>query len=52
MKRLGYYAKDKDGNLFQYQWGKDDTFQIVVGDIFEDADPNDYEVLELFYSEN
>ena len=29
VKQLGYYAKDKDGNLHQFQWEEDDTFGIL-----------------------
>mgnify|MGYP003624996812 FL=1 len=25
---LGYYAKDKFGNLFQFEWGEDDNLYI------------------------
>jgi len=51
MKKLGYYAMDKDKNLFQYEWGADDEFSIMNCDgDFVMVDPNDYEVLEIFNS--
>jgi len=48
MKQLGYYAKDKDNNLFQYEWGADDEFHILNsdGDLVM-RDPKEYEVLQL-----
>jgi hypothetical protein len=51
MKSLGYYAKDKDNNLHQYEWGADDEFSILNSDgDYVMVDPNDYEILELFHS--
>lgn len=56
MERLGYYAKDKDGNLHQFQWGEDDTFYINdeagelvsnLGHKMKIADAKDYEILEI-----
>ena len=52
MVQLGYRAKDKFGNLWCYQWGEDDTFQIQSGPNgeYEDADHTQFEVLEIFHS--
>jgi hypothetical protein len=56
---LGYYAKDKDNNLHQFEWGADDTFYINdvngdevsnLGHKIKKVDSKDYEVLELFHS--
>ena len=50
MKKLGYYAMDKNKNLFQYEWAADDEFYIMNNDgEFVMADPNDYEILEIGY---
>ena len=48
MKRLGYYAMDKDKNFFQYEWGANDEFYIMNsdGDMVM-KDPNDYEIIEV-----
>ncbi len=46
MKSLGYYAKDKNGNLFQFEWTKDDV--LLIDGISVSAE--DYEILELFHS--
>ena len=48
MERLGYYAMDKDKNLFIFEWGANDEFYIMKknGD-FVMANPNDYEILEI-----
>ena len=43
MKSLGYYAKDKNGNLFQFEWTKDDV--LLIDGISVSAE--DYEILEL-----
>jgi hypothetical protein len=50
MERLGYYAKDKDNNLFQYEWGANDEFYIMNsdGDMVM-KDPKEYEILEIGY---
>ena len=47
MKRLGYYAKDKDGNLFQYEWGAGDEFSILKDGDYVMADPKEFEILEI-----
>jgi len=50
MKKLGYYAKDSQNNLFQYEWGADDEFYILNSDRdMVMADPNKYDVLEIGY---
>ena len=50
MKKLGYYAKDSQNNLFQYELGADDEFYILNsdGDMVM-TDPNKYEILEIGY---
>lgn len=50
MTRLGYYAKDSENNLFQYEWAAGDEFYIKNsdGDMVM-ADPDKYEVLEIGY---
>ena len=50
MKKLGYYAKDLNGNLFQYEWAADNEFYIMNsdGDMVM-TDPSKYELLEIGY---
>ena len=48
MTQLGYRAKDEFGNLWCYQWGEDDTFQILKGGKYVDADHTKFEVLEIY----
>ena len=48
--RLGYYAKDSNDNLFQYEWGYDEVFYIMINGKKTIADPNEYEVLDISYS--
>ena len=49
MNKLGYYAKDKDNNLHQFEWSKDNKLLIItpLGKI--ESDPKDYEILEIGY---
>ena len=51
MKTLGYYAKDKDNNLFQFRWKFDDTFEILLNSEWVKRLPKDYEILEIGYFE-
>ena len=49
---LGYYAKDKFGNLFQFEWGKDDNLYIhtLSGDIrvkHIKVNKEEYEIVEI-----
>lgn len=55
-KNLGYYAMDKDKNLYQFEWDADDTFYIAnplgtrissLGQRMMKADPKDFEILEI-----
>lgn len=48
MKTLGYYAKDKDTNLFQYEWGAGDEFYIqnCDGEMVH-SNPDEYEVIQV-----
>ena len=50
IKQLGYYAKDVNGNLYQFEWGAGDEFYIMNsnGDMVMD-DPSKYEILEIGY---
>ena len=47
MERLGYYAKDFKGTLYQYEWGVDDTFYIIDKDGKRIANVENYEILEI-----
>lgn len=49
MRQLGYYARDKKNNLFQFEWGTDDSFKILVEGKFKLAEPDDYQILEIGY---
>lgn len=50
-ERLGYYAKDKNQDLHQFEWGQDDTFYIVKDGQKTVANIKDYEILEIgFYT--
>lgn len=48
MNVLGYYAKDKDNNLYQFEWGADDEFSIRndAGD-YVMRDPKQYEIIQV-----
>jgi ribonucleotide reductase alpha subunit len=49
MKKLGFYAKDKNNNLFQFRW-KDENkaiFEILSNDIWYKNDPAEFEILEI-----
>ena len=51
MKQLGYYAKDKDNNLFQFEWGADNEFTILNSDgDYVMANPKDYDIVEIGYT--
>ena len=50
MKQLGYYAKDSKNNLYQFEWGEDETLYIIDanGQRPIDADKvKDYEIIEI-----
>jgi hypothetical protein len=49
VERLGYYAKHRNNNLFQFKWSTDDTFRILINNQWEVADPKEYEILEIGY---
>lgn len=50
MKRLGYYAKDKENNLFKFEWGAGDEFSILNSDgEYVMACPLDYVIVEAGY---
>lgn len=50
MEQLGYYAKDKDGNLFRFEWSSEDEFSIALkGGAMQTQDPKDYEIIEIGY---
>lgn len=48
MEKLGYYAMDKNKNLFQYEWRGDDEFYIMnsFGD-YVMVNPDDYVVVQI-----
>tara|TARA_R110000851_G_scaffold329247_2_gene500963 strand:- start:5603 stop:5761 length:159 start_codon:yes stop_codon:yes gene_type:complete len=50
MVQLGYRAKDVFENLWCFQWGEDDTFQILKDGVYVNADHTEFEVLEIFHS--
>lgn len=47
MEGLGYYAKDKDNNLFQFEWASNNDFFIIKDGEKVKANPKDYEILEI-----
>ena len=47
MERLGYYAKDKEGDLYQFRWGTNEIFEIKFGIQWIQKNPKDYEILEI-----
>ena len=51
MKKLGYYAKDKDNNLYQFEWGANDKLYLhlpnVKGIRKVEVSPKDYEIVEI-----
>ena len=49
-QHLGYYAMDKDKNLFQFEWKSDNGFSILKNGTYTNADINDYEILDMAYS--
>jgi len=49
MKQLGYYAKYKDNNLYQFKWEKDGSFLILVNGIWFVNDPAEFEILDIGY---
>ena len=44
---LGFYAKNKENDLFRFHWKEDNTFYIIVGTDMILSNPNDYEILEI-----
>ena len=44
---LGYYAKDKFGNLFQFKWDENDNLRILVIEIWIEVNKKDYEIVEI-----
>ena len=44
---LGYYAKDKFGNLFQFEWDANDDLNIIQMSIIKKANKEDYEIVEI-----
>ena len=49
MKQLGYYAKDKNNDLFRFAWNSTDDFFIFINGIKILANPNDFEIIEVGY---
>ena len=54
VQQIGYYAKDTEGNLHQFQWEDDNTFGILNINTKEYVPSNvdDYEILEIGYFHN
>ena len=45
---LGYYAKDKAGNLFQFKWKENDDLYIDIQGVgFKKINKKDYEIINL-----
>ena len=44
---LGYYAKDKFGNLFQFEWGENDDLNIIQMLTTKKVNKKDYEIVEI-----
>jgi len=45
---LGWYAKDKVGNLFQFQWQENDDLHILKSDgKYYEVDKSNYEIINL-----
>ena len=45
---LGYYAKDKFGNLFQFGWQENDDLHILKSDgRYYIVDKSDYEIIQI-----
>ena len=44
---LGYYAKDKFGNLFQFEWGENDDLSIIQMPTTKKVNKKDYEIVEI-----
>ena len=51
MEILGYYAKNKFNDLFQFEWDEDDTFKICINGVWEKSDPKEFEILEIGFAE-
>ena len=44
---LGYYAKDKFGNLFQFEWDANDDLSIIQMSITQKVNKEDYEIVNI-----
>lgn len=44
---LGYYAKDKFGNLFQFEWDENDDLSIIQMSITQKVNKEDYEIVNI-----
>ena len=44
---LGYYAKDKFGNLFQFEWSENDDLSIIQMPTTKKVSKKDYEIVEI-----
>ena len=45
---LGWYAKNKVGNLFQFQWQENDDLHILKSDgKYYEVDKSDYEIINI-----
>ena len=54
VQQIGYYAKDSEGNLHQFQWEQDNTFGIlnIATKEYVPSNVDDYEILEIGYFHN
>ncbi len=44
---LGYYAKDRFGNLFQFEWKENDDLYIRQMPITKKVNKKDYEIVYI-----
>ena len=49
MEKLGFYAKDSKDNLFQFKWGRDNTFYILIDGRWNIEKVENYTILEIGY---
>ena len=48
VKQLGYYARSKTSDtLFQFRWLENDVFEIKNNNVWIEANPDSFEILEI-----
>lgn len=47
MEQLGYYAMDREKNLFQFTWTYDKKFLILKDGKLTESNPSDYSIFEM-----